>query len=79
MITLTFSGADKEKCDGIIKNVQNTNSFTSEQLETARKTNIVDYLQSRGQQLKRVGSEYTMPEHDSMRIKENKFFGTVKI
>ena len=73
-ITLTFSGADKDKCDDIIKNVQTANSFTAEQLETVRKTNLVDYLKSRGEQLKRVGSEYTMPEHDSMRIKENKFF-----
>ena len=62
-ITLTFSGSDKEKCDNIIKTIHNANSFTPEQLETVR-----------GQQLNRVGSEYTIPEHDSMRIKENKFF-----
>lgn len=72
-ITLTFSGNDKDKCEDI-KSVQNINSFTPEQLETVRKTNLADYLKKRGEQLNRVGSEYTIPEHDSMRIRENKFF-----
>lgn len=76
-ITLTFSGDDEKKCKGIIESVQgqNRNSYTSEEIELARNTNLVDYLTRRGEAVQRVGSnEYTMKAHDSMRIKYNQFY-----
>ncbi|MBR1442531.1 MAG: DUF3991 domain-containing protein, partial [Firmicutes bacterium] len=80
-VTLTYSGLDSEKVMPIIEAVKNAvkeernkKGFTEEEIELARKVNLVDYLQSKGIQLKQVGREYTMPEHDSMRIRDNRFF-----
>ncbi len=54
---------------------EHNNSFTAEEIETARNTNLVDYLSANGENLIRVGAkEYTLKAHDSMRISENKFF-----
>ena len=81
--TLTFFGSDKEKCLDIIKaftepkqNVKNNNSFTPEEIEIARQTNLVDYLRHIGEELRRVGTnEYEMAAHDSMRIEDgNRFY-----
>lgn len=57
------------------KNSKIKRNFTKTEIEEARSINLVDYLLSRGENIKRVGSkgEYTLQEHDSMRINENKF------
>ncbi|MCD7855265.1 MAG: DUF3849 domain-containing protein, partial [Clostridiales bacterium] len=49
--------------------------FTSEEIQAAKAVSLVDYLGYRGENLKRVGNkEYTMLEHDSMRISDNKYY-----
>ena len=51
--------------------------FTQEQYKKASETNILDYLISNGYNIKKVGAnEYTLEEHDSMRINplKNNFF-----
>ncbi|MDO4301902.1 MAG: DUF3991 domain-containing protein [Clostridia bacterium] len=54
---------------------RNNISFTPEEIDLARSTNLVDFLQSNGENLKRVGNgEYTMDNHDSMRISESRGF-----
>lgn len=78
-ITLTVSKDNIEKIDNIIENIKEENikdnSFTKEEIDIARSTRLVDFLNSRGVQLKRVGrDEYTLPEHDSMRISNEKGF-----
>lgn len=82
-ITLTFGKIDINEVDKLIREHKTTEkpekehnaSFSKEQIEIARKTNLVDFLMSRGIQLKRVGTnEYTLPEHDSMRISNDKGF-----
>lgn len=42
-------------------------------IQQARQTNLVEYLQSKGEQLKRVGNNYQHGEHDSLYIKDNMF------
>ncbi|MCD8214412.1 MAG: DUF3991 domain-containing protein [Clostridiales bacterium] len=50
-------------------------SFTYEELNIARNTDLVDFLSRQGEELKKVGqSEYTMKAHDSMRINGNKYY-----
>ena len=50
-------------------------NYTKAEIAEARSINLVDYLLSKGENIKRVGSkgEYTLQDHDSMRINENKF------
>lgn len=51
--------------------------FTQEQYEKASQANLIDYLTSNGYKIKKVGAnEYTLEEHDSMRINpsKNNFF-----
>ncbi|WP_317367395.1 DUF3991 and TOPRIM domain-containing protein [uncultured Tyzzerella sp.] len=51
--------------------------FTQEEYEKARGVNILDYLNSNGYNIKKVGNnEYTLLEHDSIRINpvRNTFF-----
>ena len=44
-----------------------------ELVRKARQTSLVAYLTSRGEQLKRVGQNYILREHDSLYIKDNMF------
>ncbi len=89
-ITFTVNGKDKDTADSLISEVkklykktktslaefsEHKNSFTAEEIEAARNTNLVDYLSANGENLIRVGAkEYTLKAHDSMRISENKFY-----
>lgn len=53
------------------------NNFTQEEYEKAREVELIDYLISSGYRLKKVGTnEFTLEEHDSMRINpvKNAFF-----
>jgi DNA primase len=42
--------------------------FTGEQLEKAKEVKVLDYMQSQGYELKKVGNWWTWKEHDSFRI-----------
>lgn len=42
-------------------------------IKQARQTSLVAYLMNRGEQLKRVGANYVLKEHDSLYIKDNMF------
>ena len=46
---------------------------TAEQIERANLVNLPDFLRSQGFDLKRVGKEYVLAEHDSLHIKDNAF------
>ena len=46
---------------------------TAEQIERANLVNLPDFLRSQGFDLKRVGKEYVLTEHDSLHIKDNAF------
>lgn len=75
-ITITYSNNDYTKCNQIInKYFDAKQGYTNEDLDTVRSTNLVDFLSYRGEKLHRVGnSEYTMSEHDSMRINGSQFY-----
>ncbi len=47
------------------------NRIPQEEIDRANGVNLPRFLMSRGIELKRVGREYTMPEHDSLRIYDN--------
>lgn len=48
-------------------------SFTQDEYEKAKQVKLIDYLISNGYNLKKVGTnEYTLKEHDSMRINDLK-------
>lgn len=49
-------------------------SMNQDLVKKARQADLVAYLMSRGENLKRVGSEYTLAEHDSLRIKGNMYY-----
>lgn len=44
---------------------------TAEQIERANLVNLPDFLRNHGFDLKRVGKEYVLTEHDSLHIKDN--------
>ena len=46
---------------------------TAEQIERANFVNLPDFLRSQGFELKKVGKEYVLTEHDSLHIKDNAF------
>lgn len=46
---------------------------TAEQIERANLVNLPDFLRSQGFELKKVGKEYVLTEHDSLHIKDNAF------
>lgn len=45
---------------------------TAKQIECANLVNLPDFLRNQGFELKRVGKEYVLKEHDSLHIKDNK-------
>lgn len=49
-------------------------NFNKEQYDYAEKVNLVEFLKRRGYFLISVGSEYTLKEHDSIRISTNKWY-----
>ena len=46
---------------------------TAEQIERANLVSLPDFLRNQGFELKKVGKEYVLKEHDSLHIKDNKF------
>ncbi|MCD8089506.1 MAG: YodL domain-containing protein [Clostridiales bacterium] len=74
--TLSFNRQDLKAVQQIIAQAKNKGRFfTDEEVQAAKAVSLVDYLGYRGENLKRVGNnEYTLPEHDSMRISGNKYY-----
>ena len=48
--------------------------FTQEQIDRANQVNLEQFLRSQGEQLIKSGNEYRWKRHDSLTIKENKWF-----
>ena len=46
-------------------------NYTQKQYKQAKKTSLIHYLQSRGEQFKKEGNRYRHQEHDSLLINEN--------
>ncbi len=75
-VTFTFSKDNIEQADKLIAAAKENNKrgFDRDEVEIAKNTDLVAFLSSRGEHLKKVGREYTMQEHDSMRINGNQFY-----
>lgn len=48
--------------------------YTQEQIDHANQVNLEQFLRSQGEQIIKSGSEYRWKRHDSLTIKENKWF-----
>ena len=48
--------------------------YSAEQIERANSTDLAAFLQRKGEQLVRSGSEYRWKAHDSLTVKGNKWF-----
>ena len=48
--------------------------FTEEELERANSVDLLAYVQGRGYAVKRMGSQYCLAEHDSLVIRDNKWY-----
>jgi len=50
------------------------NRFTQEQYEIAKNVNLIEFLYSKGYELKKVGKEYCIKEHPSLKVIDNKWY-----
>ena len=48
--------------------------YTQEQIDRANEADLVSFLQSQGEQLERAGREYRWKRHDSLTVRENKWY-----
>lgn len=48
--------------------------YNQEQIDRANQTDLVSFLQSQGEQLERAGREYRWKRHDSLTVRENKWY-----
>ena len=48
--------------------------YTEEQIERARRTDLVGFMKSRGERLVRSGKEYRWKEHDSVTVYQDKWY-----
>lgn len=48
--------------------------YTQEQIDRANQVNLEQFLRSQGEQIIKSGNEYRWKRHDSLTIKENKWF-----
>lgn len=48
--------------------------YTQEQIDRANRTDLVSFLQSKGEELIKSGQEYRWKKHDSLTVKGNKWF-----
>lgn len=48
--------------------------YTQEQIDRANRADLVSFLRSQGEQLERAGHEYRWKRHDSLTIRENKWY-----
>lgn len=49
-------------------------SYTQQQIDKANTVSLPEFLMSQGEQLEKSGQEYRWKKHDSMTIRENKWF-----
>ena len=52
--------------------------ISKDSVQQARQTNLAIFLLSRGENVKRIGKEYTLAEHDSLRIRGNMYYWNSK-
>ena len=48
--------------------------YTQEQIDRANRADLVSFLRSQGEQLERAGHEYRWKRHDSLTLRENKWY-----
>ncbi len=48
--------------------------YTQKQIDRANQADLVSFLQSQGEQLKRAGNEYRWKRHDSLTVRGNKWY-----
>ena len=48
--------------------------YTQEQIDRANQADLVSFLQSQGEQLTRAGNEYRWKRHDSLTVRDNKWY-----
>ena len=49
-------------------------TYTQAQIDRANQTDLASFLQAQGETLTRSGREYRWKEHDSLTLRENKWF-----
>ena len=49
-------------------------TYTKEQIDRAKQTDLVSFLQAQGEQLERAGQEYRWKRHDSLTVRENRWY-----
>ena len=49
-------------------------TYTKEQIDRANQTDHVSFLQAQGEQLERAGQEYRWKRHDSLTVRENRWY-----
>ena len=48
--------------------------YTQEQIDRANQADLASFLQGQGEQLIRAGQEYRWKRHDSLTVRENKWY-----
>ena len=48
--------------------------YTQEQIDRANRADIADFLRTQGETLERAGNEYRLKRHDSLTVRENKWY-----
>ena len=48
--------------------------YTQEQIDRANRADIADFLRTQGETLERAGNEYRWKRHDSLTVRENKWY-----
>ena len=51
-----------------------TRYYTQDQIDRANQADLVSFLQSQGEPLKRAGQEYRWKRHDSLTVRDNKWY-----
>jgi len=49
-------------------------NYTQDQIDRANQTDLVAFLQAQGEPLERAGAEYRWKKHDSLTVRENKWY-----
>ena len=49
-------------------------TYTKEQIDRANQSDLVSFLQAQGEQLERAGQEYRWKRHDSLTVRENRWY-----
>ena len=49
-------------------------NYTQDQIDRANQTDLAAFLQAQGEPLERAGAEYRWKKHDSLTVRENKWY-----